>query len=323
MAPYILASAILLTDFKTSQYISDIKIDKSLIRTLFLINIVIFLLGFGILTEQSLLVEVIQRNYQSLNEELYEQMIVWNSKPVTVFGSHSTAALAYFCLFAINFKLFRNVNLSSFWRGIYLLFAAGFLILNWLLISNTSVAMTAFVVLFFSMALIRKLSKNTKVILFVIGLASILVIIADVGFFYSMFGGSDANGFLGRYSSGGRLQSTYNYLIDNNFMPIGFSYSAGIGLGDNFIAEYIIKASFFGYFIILFLLWTWFRRHLSQYRALAFFVFIVLADFAYPLLVYSRIAAVIPFYVLMWQRIDSGVFLVRESDNQIEHENEK
>lgn len=317
VAPYILASVVLLTDFKLSRYEFNVKVDKCLIKTILFINIVISLLGFGILTEQSFLIELIQRYYQSLGEELYEQMVVWNSKPVTVFGSHSTAALAYFCFFALNFKLSRNINLSSFWRTVYFLFALGFLILNWLLASNTAVAMTVLAVLFFLIAPIRKLSNKSKFLFFIFGLAFFLVVVFDSSLFYSLFGESDANGFLGRYSSGGRLQSTYDYLINNSFIPIGFSHSPEIGLGDNFIAEYIVKASPFGYAIILFLLWTWFNRHLNKYRAIAFFGFIVLADFAYPLLVYSRIAAVLPFYVLIWQRIDSSVFLVRQSDDQI------
>jgi hypothetical protein len=131
-----------------------------------------------------------------------------------------------------------------------------------------------------------------------------------------IIGDSVDNGILSRYASGGRLQNSYDYLINNNFIPIGFSYSPDISFGDNFIAEYIIKISIVGYIIIMYLLWTWLRRNLTWRSAVLFFSFFLVTDLAYPLLVYSRVAAVLPFFVLLWLRLDSGEFLKKNGSKE-------
>jgi len=136
-------------------------------------------------------------------------------------------------------------------------------------------------------------------------------VFVEFGLLKIIFGGSSGNGFLSRYTSGGRLQVTYNYLTDNYFLPIGLTYSTKISLGDNFIAEYVIKLSIFGYFLILYYMWGWLRRHLAFSVAMGFFCFFIVADFAYPLLVYYRIAAALPFYALVWCRLESNYFLKR------------
>lgn len=308
-ASYILASMVLLTDFRLDRNALNARVDLFLIRAVLCASLVILVLGAGILMEESTLVDVIQNYYQSFSEELYEQMVTWNSKPVTVFGSHSTAAFAYFSLFALNFKISENKNLPIHWRIVHFSCAIGFVVLNWFLASNTSVAMAILMFVFIAAKPAKLLSPRLMLVVLPWIMIFILIIAFDLNLFQAILGDSEENGFLARYTAGGRLQSTYDYLAANYFAPIGFSYSPELGLGDNFIAEYIVKTSPLGYLIILCLLWGWFRRHLDLRQAVAFFVFFLLADLAYPLLVYSRIAAVLPFYVLIWQRLSAGSFL--------------
>lgn len=308
-ASYILASIVLLVDFRPASQFSDAKVDLYLILAVVLIDFCILTLGFGILADESILVEIVRQNYQSLSEELYEQMVVWYSKPVTVFGSHSTAALAYFALFVLNIKIFKSLSLPWVWRLFFLLSAVGFVVLNWFLKSNTSTAMAILMVMFLAFKPIKLLPRTLLLALFPWVAVFVAVTVFDSSLLQSVLGESEGNGFLARYTSGGRLQNTYDYLIDNYFLPIGFSYSPELGLGDNFIAEYVVKTSPFGYFLILYLLWGWFRRHLGSPRYVFFFGFFLLADLAYPLLVYGRIAAALPFFVLLWQRLDSENFL--------------
>lgn len=306
-APYILAVIVLLTDFRSSMFSVNRKIDQLLMFTVFFISMLILTAGLGIIFESKFWVEFIGGNYQSLSDDLFEHMIVWNQKPVTVFGSHSTAAFVYFALFAINLKIARSINLNKFLKILYLGLVIGFAVLNWFLSSNTSIAMSAFMLLFFIAEPFKSIFKFAVPIAIGIAFFILMLIIYNFIAFQNFLSDVDGNGITARYASGGRLQGTYDYLFNNYFVPIGISYSPALELGDNFIAEYIIKTSIFGYLIILYLLWSWLRIYLSLYQSVAFFAFFLIADFAYPLLVYSRVAAALPFFVLVWGRLNFGI----------------
>jgi len=308
-APYILASLVLLTDFRCVREIEYFRVDKILVGVIFSVNIFILAIGFGIVVGDLSAIELIQKYYQSIGEELFEQMVVWYSKPVTIFGSHSTAAFAYFSLFALNLKMALSVKLNRVWRLFFLISAIGFLSLNLFLLSNTSVMMTVGMGVVFVLNVNKIMPAGVRVMFIALLAFVATMFIVDMNIVQLFVGDSKDNGFLARYNFGGRLQGTYNYLFQNYFIPIGISYTSEISLGDNFIAEYIVKTSIIGYSIILYLLWTWLRRHLDFHSTIMFFGFFLLADFAYPLLVYSRFAAALPFYVLLWCRLESNYFL--------------
>lgn len=309
LAPYFLTFLLLLTDFRWVRNIKYFWIDRMLLWIVFSINFIIIIIGFGLVVDDSSATGLIQKYYQSINNDLYEEMIVWYSKPVTFFGSHSTAAFAYFSLFVLNLKLALSVELNRVLRSFFLTSAIGFSILNIFLLSNTSAMMAIGMGVVFIVSANKIMSAGARFIFFTLLVVGIVVFVIDLNIIQLILGDSKDNGFMARYTSGGRLQGTYDYLLGNYFVPIGISYSPAISLGDNFIAEYIIKISIIGYLIIMYLLWTWFRRHLNFYHSILFFGFFVLSDFAYPLLVYSRVAAVIPFYVLLWCRLESSYFL--------------
>jgi len=187
--------------------------------------------------------------------------------------------------------------------------AVGFLILNWALGSNTSQVMAVVASILVVLKLVGPMSFEWRALSVAALLLAALVIAVDSSSVGLLVGGAEGNGFLARYAPGGRLQGTYEYLADNNLMPIGFSYSEDISLGDNFIAEYVVRTSPLGYAVVLYLLWSWFRRHLDLSQATAFFGFFLLADLAYPLLVYARVAAALPFFLFFWRRLESDDFL--------------
>ena len=109
------------------------------------------------------------------------------------------------------------------------------------------------------------------------------------------------SGFLGRYTGGGRLQSTYEYLIENPFRPIGLTYDPRVSLGDNFIAEYIIRGSVPLYMAVLIASALFWRRNLgSRGAAAGFFLFFLACDIGYPLLPYYRTAGAIILFVIVW-----------------------
>lgn len=318
-APYCLASLVLLTDLRPVDATPSVRMDRLLLWVVFWIDCFLLAIGFGILLDSLFATGLIQSHYQSLHDDLYEQMVVWHAKPVTIFGSHSTAAFAYFSLFVLNFKIALNSNVRTAWRLVYLASAAGFLILDWALASNTSVVM----IIFASIYLVFSLGKSMRFEWRVLLVASFLVVggafVVDWNLGSLLFDSTGGNGFVARYAAGGRLDGTYDYLAKNSLLPIGLSSSPEISLGDNFIAEYILRLSPFGYAIILYLLWSWLRRHLNFQRAIIFFGFFLLADLAYPLLVYSRVAAALPFYVLVWRRLESGDFLDARPRSQTRH----
>lgn len=308
-APYLLAFVILLTDLRTPAAVRPFRWDWLFLWVVILIDGLLLAMGFGILFESSPALGLIQIYYQSLHTDLYEQMVVWHLKPVTVFGAHSTAAFAYFSLFALNFKIALNPTPKVIWRLFCVASSIGFLVLNWTLESNTSQVMAVLASLLVMLKLFKPMPIQWRGLLLVAFLAGALVIAMESNLSALLVDDAGDNGFLARYASGGRLQGTYDYLAENNMMPIGFSYSQDISLGDNFIAEYVVRTSPLGYAVVLCLLWSWFRRHLDLPQAMAFFGFFLIADLAYPLLVYSRVAAALPFFVLVWRRLESRDFL--------------
>jgi hypothetical protein len=309
---YLLLSILFLTDFRELKNLRLLKFDCFLLLTIFVINCAILVVGFGIVMNKSFAIQLIGVYYQAINNELYEQMIIWYAKPVTIFGSHSTAALAYFSLFILNFKISSSTHLSFFWRLTYLMFSLLFATLNFYLLSNTALVMSIFMLVIIVARCIAYFSIRLNIVFFILFFVVAFGIFSELDFLGVILVENSGNGFLSRYTSGGRLQSTYNYLIDNYFLPIGLTYSNGLALGDNFIAEYVLKISIFGYLLLLYYMWGWLRRHLDFSVSMGFLSFFMLADLAYPLLVYYRIAAALPFYVLVWSRLESNYFLDRK-----------
>lgn len=309
LAPYILISVVFLVDFKSEAWGGGLFVDRLLLWIVVSVNIFIFVLGFGILVEDAYLLEFLGNNYQAISNSLFEQMVFWGLKPVTIFGSHSTAAFAYFSLFILSLKIIFVIGLSKVYKLFFLLSSFGFFVLNYLLFSNASVFVSILMLMTVIVVLNRIIHGPEKIIFYFLVIVGFLISVYYFDLSQLIFGDSRDNGILARYGSGGRLQGTYDYLLDNYFMPIGLSYSLDIALGDNFIAEYIIKSSVVGYILLLLLLWTWLRRHLIYRTAIMFFLFFLITDFAYPLLVYSRVAATLPFFVLVWSRLDSKSFL--------------
>jgi hypothetical protein len=114
--------------------------------------------------------------------------------------------------------------------------------------------------------------------------------------------GDEGGGLLGRYLAGGRLQPTYDYLVSHHFLPVGLAFDESIALGDNFIAEYVLRISFFGYLILLGMLWMFLRANLhTRGQRVGFMLFFLAADIGYPLLPYPRVAACLPFFMLLWR----------------------
>jgi hypothetical protein len=120
---------------------------------------------------------------------------------------------------------------------------------------------------------------------------------------------SPDNGFLGRYTAGGRLQPTYDYIANHPFRPIGLTTDPNrVSLGDNAIAEYVIRGSPVLYLAVLLSLWLFCADalHRRSDRA-AFFLFFVMSDFGYPLLSYARSVGLLALLAQIWEGSSRGL----------------
>jgi hypothetical protein len=301
LLPYLLLLTVLLTDVKRVNY------GYGLIVTLFIINVILLILGFGTVLGNDLILNIMASYYQAYDPELYESMIVWSSKPVTVFASHSTAAFAYFALLCLNLRVANSALWVPMVRKLYLIAGIGYLCMIPFLMSNTAlflflaaIPVTGSYFLHEMPPHYRKLSLIMLVcILF--GITLLVIENLDVVEMISTVLSTEGSGFLSRYTSGGRLQGSYDFLINNYFQPIGLTYSSVISLGDNFITEYILKISIIGYGLILFMLFVWLRRNVFDQRSrIIFLLFFLLADLGYPLLPYPRAIGFLPLFVMIW-----------------------
>jgi preprotein translocase subunit Sec61beta len=304
LLPYVLLLTVLLVDVR--------HVDHTVwaTRALLVVNAFVLFLGFGTVAGNELALHLIESYYKEFGEELFESMILWYSKPVSVFASHSIAALAYFALLCLNLRVAKSKEGVASTRALYRVSAFGYLVLIPLLTSNTAFALFVpalglFVSHFLSSLKPVHRACALAVILLVAMIGAATAIGSDdlqaVSTSLVAIVSNEGGGFLGRYSYGTRLQGTYDYLAAHNFLPIGITYSTSVALGDNLIAEYILKISVVGYALILIMLWVWLRHNLPDRSSrILFFLFFLIADLGYPLLTYHRVAGFLPLFALLW-----------------------
>jgi hypothetical protein len=265
-------------------------------------------LGFGTIFHNDFVYDINQTYYKAYSEGLFESMIIWSFKPVTVFSTHSTSALVYFALLCLNLRVAGSPLLMPIFKKLFLISGIGYLCLIPFLMSNTSLLVFLAAIPVTGSYLLHEVSPHYRklfalvFILMLIGISLLVIDNLDIVEKVSNVLSSDGSGFLGRYTAGSsRLQGTYDYLIANYFQPIGLTYSDSIALGDTFIAEYILKISILGYGLILFMFFEWLRWNvLDQRSRIKIFFFFLLADVGYPLLPYYRVIGFLPLFVIIW-----------------------
>ena len=252
-------------------------------------------------------IQAISSLYQAFYSDLFEQMILWYHKPITVFATHSIAGFAYFAFLITHIKLFAiaKTKLHRIFHAISITIYLLFLIL---LLSNTGFFLFAAATVWLAYKLFVYGSRRARVVTWS------LTMIATIGLLYGVTSikvpfadividtlTSSGGGFLGRYFGDGRLQPTYNYLLEHPFRPIGITYNDQVSLGDNFIAEYIIRGSVPLYLGVLLASALFFKKNIQSRRvAIGFFLFFLISDMGYPLLTYYRASAIIVLFILVW-----------------------
>jgi len=279
--------------------------------TFLFVSFFIFLLSFGILFEVNSVIKLIEAYYQQYYPDLFKQTVLWHLKPVSVFSVHSIASFIYFSFSSVYFYLFINENIISK-KILYLVLFILFMILLPFLKSTASIALfilMIFIIIYYNFKSNIIVSCIFSAVL-VFSLAMYYqknmdsidekVQAASVGLSYLS---SNKNGFLGRYTKGSRLDGTYKYLLKKPLLGVGFTSAENIKFGDSFISEYVIRVGIFGYLIILFLLYYFLSRNLADKRlVIPIFMFFLLADLGYPLLVTFKFVILVPLLILIFNR---------------------
>lgn len=245
-------------------------------------NVVLLLYGFGIAANVQGAKWLTHSIYSAFFDELYEQMVEWFNKPVTVFATHSIAAFAAFVLFLANLFLYRARRST-----VFLLFALLHLVILVLLKSVSAIGFLGL-----SLVILAVLQQG---LLKAFGVA-LLVCLGAAAWWNSSFLidawailTSTGGGFLGRYAEGAPLERTIHFILQHPFAPIGLEFNRDVFYGDSGIVEYLVRGSVPLLLIMYAALWLFLRRSIDSFRVrLGVFSMILLFETGYTILTYYR-----------------------------------
>jgi hypothetical protein len=245
--------------------------------------------------------------YQISNPDLFTSLVGWFAKPVSVFGTHSVAAFAYFAMSLLFLHMARCAASRADRVFAYAMFASFALLIPWLL-SVSAILLFLGLLGLLGMRVLARLPWRLSTLMALLMVSFVAFQVAtgaydDNEMVQGAFDvlGAKGNGFAGRIGSESRLAPTYNYLADGWLQPVGITYDEIIEFGDNFIAEYVLRISIFGYLLVLLMLANFARTNLyTRSHCILLFLFFMAADLGYPLLTTFRVIFALPFFVVLW-----------------------
>ena len=246
------------------------------------VNFILLIYGFAIASDVHSANLLTRSIYSAFYDQLYEHMVAWFHKPVTVFATHSIAAFAAFVLFLANLFLYRG-------RGdaVFLLFGLSQLVILVLLKSVSAIGFLGL-----SLVVLAVLQRG---LLRALGFTLIVCAFA-VAFWYRQLLidawtilASTEGGFIGRYSEGAPLGRTIHYILQHPLAPIGLEFNRDVFYGDSGIIEYLVRGSVPLLLIMYASLWLFLRRFIDRVGVrLGVFSAIVLFETGYTILTYYR-----------------------------------
>lgn len=259
----------------------------------------IIILGIGIIIGNATITQFLTNYYSAGYEDLLPNMLDAR-KPVATFGTHSVASFFLFFLFFLNIKTYQANG-----RLVYLFTSIVTLLLLVFIRSNTALAYSviAFIYMF---ATFRK----RKASLFIFGGIIILLVlyvgvfdrtILDVFFEYDVLKilTSNDNGLAGRYSGSSVLAPTIDYMVHNPFVPLGLAFSDKLYYTDSGIILYTLRGSIILAAAIYVGFYCFLKNNLLNKKQLKFvFLFFVIFEIGYPILIDYRVLCFIPFVVI-------------------------
>jgi hypothetical protein len=246
------------------------------------VNFLLLIYGFAIAADVQSANLLTHSVYSAFYDQLYEHMVEWFHKPVTVFATHSIAAFAAFVLFLANLLLYRARG-----AAVFMVFAVSHLVILLLLKSVSAIGFLVLSVLV--LALLQRGLPRT------LGLSLIACACAAAWWYGPLLRDtlniltSTEGGFLGRYSEGAPLGRTIHYILQHPFAPIGLEFNRDVFYGDSGIIEYLVRGSVPLLLIVYASLWLFLRRFIDSFRVrLGVLCTIVLFETGYTILTYYR-----------------------------------
>jgi len=273
----------------------DLPLGRGTARWLSLANVVLLVVGGFIVAGDERVRAWVVQWYAVVYEDLVPNMTGWR-KPVFSFGSHSTAAFAYYLLFLLQWEDFRR-NASRWALVLALLNAA------------MSLALTSAAAVGFAGLTVVRLAAAGRRQLWVWAVAS-LVVAAAVVAASDLLGpfsleealrlafGADDGGFRGRYLSGGTIAGSLSYIAQYPLRPVGLSYSTEVFYGDSGPVEQLLRGSVPLVVLVYGALVCWIRtevRDAGHRRQLL--VAVLLFELGFSALTFFRFALLLPFVV--------------------------
>ncbi|WP_125841541.1 hypothetical protein [Stutzerimonas stutzeri] len=259
-------------------------------------------LGFFFSGIRDVIIAFYSGGYLGLSERFLETF-----SPVSIFISHSYAGFFYFLiLFSSKYLAYTGV-LRNFNFVIIIICLISMLLLK----SGSSYFFFLYSLIFLSATSILSI-KNSKVMLFVfIFLLMILtgLVYFSIDYFLLLIErivGDGGNGLLSRYGDG-VLRVNIDYILNNPFLGIGFSYSSDFYYTDSDYVVSFLRFGFFGfsiYYIYLFLL---LRRFIGVFVGRIYFAFFVGAFLCFmismPVFSFYRTAPLLVLLVLLFSSL--------------------
>lgn len=255
--------------------------------------------AFALIVKYAVADRFIVNNYSVFYDWLVEGSVD-AGKPVLTFGSHSLAGFffAMFCaLNCIRARATRAMQpallaLLDLAACAMLRSVTGFMVL------------LVFLVVFFS-SLQRTWRKPFLLGVSLVGFSFLLfnhVAILDAAHVMTEVFSSDANGFLGRYSSHGRAAPMLDYIARNPFRPSGLAYTDEVWVGDSGFLEYWCRGSVVLLALMYRGLWLCLRRAVPGRSArLYVFAMFLMFEFGYTTLVYPRMLGFMPLFFIVFR----------------------
>ena len=291
---FLIFTLILCLDFRKIE--TDMQ---SYLKALQFINIGQIFLSFGVLFRIEPIMNIITNWYSAFYPELIQIMIYDNSKPIGTFATHSIAGFYYFIFFFVNISIYHYLKKKS-----YLVFSLVYMILLLYLQSSTSLVYFLFCFLVLTVFLYKK-SKSLFFLIFITSLITLVIKFEDITIFQNITDKlfSTSNGFSSRYSTVGVLSNSINYIKDNPFRGVGFSFSPNFNYVDSGIVEYtlrgsilLLKSMLVGFYLLL-------KRNIKKTFAFLFFILFLSFEFGFSNFIYFRSLFIIPFVVAIMSQI--------------------
>ncbi len=273
----------------------DFPVGEGTVRWLAVANVIALVIGVLIVSGDESVRAAVVRWYSVAYEDLVANMTGWR-KPVLSFGSHSTAAFAYYLLFLLQWETWRR-------RGsrVALVLAIGNAVLS---IALTSAAAMGFAALS-AWQIARAPRARIWIALAVVGaIAYGLTLVGDLlgplglDEALRLAFGTDEGGFRGRYLSGGTIAGSIQYIAEHPLRPVGLSYSTDVFYGDSGPVEQLLRGSVPLLLLVYGGVFAWLRSELPDVALRRqLLVAILLFELGFSALTFFRFAFLLPFVV--------------------------